>query len=932
MVAAMAVEADKKPLKIAVVQQNPPLSMTLPDGKPTGLYVEFWQLWAKVNDVPIEFVPGNLAESIETLKTGGADFHMGLFTSDARLKWAIFSNPIHEVTTGVFFNRSRQQIVPLAQLENSTVGVRKGSFQENYLKERFPHLTILSYLEPQEVVAALIEDEVQAVVCEVPFFEAELGRLGLSGLLTLSDEVLMTNKVHAAVLKERPKLLEKINRGIENISISQLIELERKWLPRVTPYFLSKSLPAVSALTAMQRKWLAEQSGFIIGVDPAWSPFEFIDDYGNYKGISSEYVELVEQKLNLKLSPAPGLRWVDVIEKTKRREIDLLPAVTITEARKSFLNFTEPYLSFPLVIATRKNAFFVQKLEELESRKVGVIKSSPTEELLRLDHPAIQLVEFDTTAEGLLELDNGALDAFVQNLAVVTHEINANNLNELKVAAITPYKLELAIGVRKGLEQLVPILNKTLATIDTKQRASITNNWLALRVNLGTNIKTFLIGSMPVLLGLILIILYVVRSNRRLQFEITEKQKAEISLARAKEHAEAANRAKDEFLANMSHEIRTPMNAVVGMSHLLEMSGLNNEQQDYIKTLNRSSASLLVLIDDILDLSKIEAGKLELEVVPFEIDEVIDNIFAQMRLKIDPTKLRLEKKINAGLPHLLLGDPLRLTQILLNITNNAVKFTEAGKICVNISEVARSRNSIRLHITITDTGIGMTHKQQQKLFQTYSQADSSTSRKYGGSGLGLAISKKLCNLMGGKIWVESQENKGSNFHCELSFGYQVENSALSAMSYDAKGSKIRPTKASLSEVGTSDTREEVDQLKGKKVLVVDDNQVNIIIAEKVLTNVGMIVSSAPNGKQALALLEKESFDVVLMDIQMPVMDGYQTARQIRRSINNSTLPIIAMSANVMKSDVERSIESGMDAHVGKPLNMKVLLDTLRRFA
>jgi len=901
-----------KALKIAFAEENSPLSMALPDGTPTGLHIEIWKLWSKTNNIPVTFISQSLVDNIKTLKNLEVDFHAGLFKNAERSKWANFSLPIHRLETGVFFYNQYGPTTTLHELHGKKVGVHAGSFQADYLIKQFPQLNIIQYVHSKDIVRALLDKKLDALVAEIPYVRAELGKMGLAGVLTLSEQVLLTNEIRALVPKGNTELVERINKGIRNIPISQLIALEKRWLPGTTPYFSKKSFESIATLTLEQINWLKSNKIFKLGVDPFWEPFDFIDSAGKHAGISSDYIQLLESKLNVEMRLVEDLSWAQVIQQTKEGKIDILPAVTITEDRKQFLSFSTPYLSFPMVIVTRNDAQFIQQLDELKNRIVGVVKSSPTVELISKQQPDIKLNLFDTTKEGLIELNEGKIDAFVQNLGVVTHQINTNNFSELKVAAILPDKFEVAIGVRKNLTEFIPIINKTLSTITSKKRAAITNNWLALQVNVGTDIKTILMWVIPLGTGLMFIILFFVRSNRRLQYEITEKKRVEISLEKAREVSEATSKAKGEFLANMSHEIRTPMNAVVGMARLLKDSGLNEEQRDYINILNHSASSLLVLIDDILDLSKVEAGQINLENAEFSVETVVENVCTQVSFGLDTDNIRLIHSVSQLIPPVLLGDSVRLGQILLNLTNNAVKFTETGEIRLGVKAIEKSSDKVTLQFSVSDSGIGMTDEQLKHIFETYSQADSSITRKFGGTGLGLAISKRLCNAMGGDIWATSTPDQGSEFNFTVRLNYLHKNSMKNT----------HKTRSVSKEINRH------QNLRDKHILIVDDNEINLMISQKILAKFGVEIELARNGREAITKLEDKHFDIILMDIQMPIMDGYSATREIRCNPKFKDLPIIAMSANVLPQDIEKILEVGMNAHIGKPLKLDLMLDTI----
>ena len=899
-----------KTYRIAIVKNNAPFSFVLPNGSPTGLYVEFWKLWSKNNGLPIEFLPGTLAESFEALRTNKADFHAGLFINEDRLAWGDFSLPIHRVDTEVFFRDTGQAFPRLEDMEGQVIAVQEASFQHRYLKDNYPNLNIVAFDKAEEILNELLNEEIAGIVSEVPYMNAQIARMGLVGVFQSSGEKLLSNQVHAFIPAENSSIKATLNDGINRIPRQQISALEQKWVPDAVPFF--SSLSSLGSLTSQEIDWLNEHPRLSLGVHKLWSPFEFVDEKGEYVGLISDYVEVVAEKLDIDLAPNLQFSWNEALDELLKGNIDVMPAIVRTENRKDDLLFTKPYIALSSVIVTRKDSFYVNNLDDLEGKTVGVIGGYAFEENIRRDYPDLNLVQVKSVVDGLLGVQSGEIDCFVETLAAINYEISKNNISNVIVAAPTPYQLELSMAVRKGLEPLVPILNKALASISTRQKARFANDWLAVEVTIGANLWTFASWAVPILAILLVVILFILKSNRRLQYEIVERQKVESSLELAKEKAEKANQAKADFLANMSHEIRTPMNAVVGMSHLLSESGLSQKQDEYNKTLSASASSLLVLIDDILDLSKVEAGKLEIEYSPFHLTDVISNIEAQVRLIIDNQSISLRSKLSKDLPNTLYGDAFRIGQILLNLTNNAAKFTSEGEIEIRVDVESKIDGRIKLLVSISDTGIGMTQEQQNKLFRTYSQADSSTTRKYGGTGLGLTICKKLCELMGGDIWLESEYGKGSKFYFTVTLNYEEADSSNS----DAKISK------------PDEQESDYSTLLDKEILLVDDNEINLMVAKSILAKVGIKVTTATNGKIATELVASNHFDAVLMDIQMPVMDGFEATAEIKEGLGLVELPIIAVSANVMKTDIERSESAGMVAHIAKPLRVKHLLDTL----
>ena len=406
----------------------------------------------------------------------------------------------------------------------------------------------------------------------------------------------------------------------------------------------------------------------------------------------------------------------------------------------------------------------------------------------------------------------------------------------------------------------------------------------------------------------------------------SELQVVQTQLIKEKNNAEAANLSKSTFLANMSHEVRTPMNGIMGITSLLLETPMPEKQSELIHIIDKSAKSLLKVLNDILDYSKIEAGELDIESSYFHLDGTLKEVFDLVRISVKEKELDFYSRIDTEVPRLIVGDPLRLRQVLLNLVSNSVKFTENGEISVDVSIDNQTEQDISLKMLVKDTGIGIPTDQLNHLFESFSQVDSSSTRRYGGTGLGLAIASQLVKIMGGKLSVQSELGKGCEFWFVLTFKKQK----------DRRNNEPNSEVINQYLTRADDVLLEVPESVKRKtrILLVEDDKINQMVALFTLKRLGFDIDAVENGKDCISALENVNFDIIFMDLQMPELDGFETTHVIRDKkslVKNHKVPIIAMTAHAMKGDKERCIKEGMDDYISKPVNQNELNVILNRW-
>jgi two-component system sensor histidine kinase EvgS len=646
-------------------------------------------------------------------------------------------------------------------------------------------------------------------------------------------------------------------------------------------------------LTPHEKQWLKEHPKIVLAAETNFPPFEFLNEHQKYRGFSVDYIRTIESLLGIKFEIKFWDNWDKIMEEGKKRKNDIWPTATPTPFRLKFMNFTKPYIKLDAVILTRKNIDkSMQNLESLTDMKVSVISGFGTHEYLKENYPDINLDVVPNTAEGLKKVSFGLVDAMVVNIAMATYFMEKEGITNLEIGGKTGYTYEWGLASRNDWPELNSILEKTLNQIDPLKKKEIYRKWVGLKVKEGLTLKQFLsilFGTLTVFgVGTILV------WNRSLKKQV-ETRTVELN---------TANAAKSIFLANMSHEIRTPMNAILGYAQILEREPqLEKKYKEYTRNILSSGNHLLNLINEILDLSKIEAGRMELTPTSFDLNAIAKDMSAMFELRCEEKKLRWKNEAVNDKPVWVYGDETKIRQALINLLGNGVKFTDTGEI---IFKLTIQEDEHYLFEAI-DSGMGIPEEAQKSIFEPFKQ--DTEGRNKGGTGLGLAISKKQIDLMGGELKVDSELGKGSRFY------FLIKLPATLTRPNSKETEKYKQVTQILTE-------------RPINILIVDDVKENRYVLKQFLENLGFTILQAENGLEAIDLARKHSFDVIFMDIQMPVMNGIEATLAFREDLRLRDIKIIGLSASVYDYSPDKIKEMQFDDFLLKPFQIEEIIASI----
>ncbi|MFZ2268909.1 MAG: transporter substrate-binding domain-containing protein [Azonexus sp.] len=917
-------------LRVVSDDNYPPYLFRNSEGQVEGYLVDLWQLWGKRNGIKVELTATNWADAQRMIQSGRADVIDMIFRTPPRELLYDFSRPYTDLPVAIYSHSSISGISGVSTLKGFQVGVQAGDACIDRLAEK-GITTLQQYPNYAELIGAAQRHEIQVFCLDEYPANFYLYRAKAQGDFRRAFEF-YRGQFHRAVRKGEVDTLRLVEQGMQAISADEEAALRKKWFGSPLDLAIYGRYFGLSALALLLfgallllwnltlRRQVASKTNSLNDTlrelqsahqatseakENLAATLQAIPDLLFELDISGRYLNVFANQENLLAAPKSNLvgqLLTDVLP--PEAAATALAAIAGAAASGSDYGRT---ISLPI---DGKERWF----ELSATRKRAVSDAAPHILVLSRD-----ITLRRETEQALVEAREARLSA--------ERDQHFRAMFTAAPVALSYVRGDTIEAVNQCFVELFGYQTEDISSLDAwwlraypdpAYRQSVQHTWqqaLARAAEHGGKVESLeyrvtckdgielkmLIGGQLLDAGLVCTFV-----------DITAQKAAEAALMEARDAADAANAAKSAFLANMSHEIRTPMNAILGYAHLLKRSALAPDQAARLDKIEEAGEHLLAIINDILDISKIESGKLLLEYTPFHPATIIDQVHSLIADAAAAKGLQITTEYS-GLPPLLLGDPTRLRQGLLNFAGNAVKFTEQGSIALRAQLLEQQDDSFLVRFEVQDTGVGIPAESCRELFQAFKQVDSSTTRKYGGTGLGLAITQRLAQLMGGEVGVTSAPGVGSTFWFTVRLKI---------------GSMARPTLDGQPLSGAADLRR---RHAGARLLLVEDDLVNQELARDLLAEAGLQIEVASNGREAVAMAAEAAYDAILMDMQMPEMGGLEATRAIRQLPGHSSTPIIAMTANAFEEDREKCLRAGMDDFLAKPAEPEILYQKLQRW-
>jgi two-component system, NarL family, sensor histidine kinase EvgS len=908
---------DNPVVKIGADSNWPPFEYLNESGKYEGIASDYLEILSKYTGLKFEVYADDWYSVITKIKEKKLDMLACVARTEDREKYLNYSNPYLTIDV-VVIGKKDLKIKKFDEIKNYVVAVQKDNFVYERLVKKYPNMKFVFAKSNKEAFELVSYGKADIFIGNMPVFSYFVQKELYTNIEVKFKADFDKIDLSMAVLKENQTLFNIIQKVMPLIIQKEEDKINKKWI-----FELDEKKKKIN-FTKEEIDWIKHTPILKISGDPAWPPYSFYDENENHIGMIPDLVNEVFKDSNIKVEYVKTNSWSQTLDLIKEKKIDLIDSISYYPSRDKFLNFSNKYMGTEIVIiANNKESNYVNSLNNISNKIIATGKGYLVSEEIKHDFPQIKNIkEYDTPLEGLKDLSNSRIDYFIMDIPSFEFYSKKYSISNLKIVGPTGYNYKYGFGVKKDDEILVSILNKLLENVSSSKKDEIYRKWV--KVEYEQKIDYDLIWK---ILSISIIILSIIFYwNRKLKQEIREKEKIQKELEternnisslneelkKAKDIAENVAKQKSEFLANMSHEIRTPMNSVIGFTEILDKEIQNPLHKEYLNSIKKGGNSLLRIINDILDLSKIEAGKLEIRNESLNPRNMFLEIESIFHSKIISKNITFVLDIDKNIPKYIIIDGVRIRQILFNLIGNAIKFTERGQIKLKVENLYKDniKSKIDLIFSVEDTGIGIDEKNLISIFNAFEQVSNFDVAKYGGTGLGLAICAKLVHMLNGEIKVQSQRNKGSIFTV-----------ILKDIPVSSIEEEITPSKFLASNI----------EFEKAQILVVDDIEENRKLVQASLKEFDINLVMAQNGKEAIEKLRNINIDLILMDLRMPVMDGYEAANIIKNDSKLKTIPLIALTASVMGKDLEKVSKFGFDGYLRKPVILDDLIEELSKY-
>ncbi len=882
---------------VGFVGNWPPFEM-LENGQPSGLSPELLSDVATRLGLRVRYQQfDGFQDVLSAACAGRLDVVMNASLNAERTRCLVYTDTYAEAPIGLVAHASDPQLRNDPDLAGVRLVSNIGTATEQYARERFPRAVHLAVNTPVDAMVLLAEGKADAYLGDAQVVTRVLQDPRFQGLALIRPSDLPYDLLHLAVPNSKQLLAEALNVALHSLSDAERKAYDDRWLVQ-----LSWNERGEFALSAGEASALRQP--LRVGWPNGFAPISFADGSGRPSGLASEYLRKL-RVIGAQFRPVEPASWHTVQEQVAAGSVDM--AMAIPRDSKWLGDdwlFSQPFVTVSNVIAAGRGSN-IHSLSDLNGLRVAVSDPERIGNYILSAAPQAVIVPVPNAAVALQWVDDERLDAYVGNLAVIDALIRAKHPGQIEIAADAGFSDELSIAVQRRHAPVVAVIDRMLLQMDAGEKEALRSKWMAVSYSKGMDWATLWRWLGPLLGVLVTAIAVQAWNQLRLSREVQRRKETEVKLEEAREAAERAASAKAEFLATMSHEIRTPMSAIMGMIEILDRSGLTRDQKEILTVVSDSARTLRLLLDDVLDVSRLEGGGIELSVSEADVSGLMAGIGELMEPDLWRKGVELNLMIDPDLAPGYLVDELRLRQVLLNLVSNATKFTSEGavELSVEVMGSGHHASSEVLRFAVVDTGIGMSPEQQQRVLQPFVQATAATAREHGGTGLGLAIVAGLLELMDTSLSISSELGRGT----EMSFDLDVPKVDMRIHKQDEQALLGLPSRW--------------------RVLVAEDDAANRVMMQRRLELLGQKVTMVSNGDQALMKLAGgEEFDILLTDCQMPEMDGYELMRAVRSTEHTSThrFPIIAMTASASESSYSDCLAAGADSVLFKPFDIAAL--------